>query len=279
MKKWKCMRCKFVWDSENPRKCPECGASGNKLRRVANWKSHALGRPRRGSEEDKLKQIYDLLPENGSRIRAADLVKKAREKRISPTTLFFYLDKLIKNNQAVKEIASVERKGRGAPWVVYYKRLGLPIIILPISKESILLPGKSKLEQFLQKEPPKGKAVGILAGIDWDLKIMTEIISSALRYVAKHRMPREKAVEYMDTVLKIYVRPLTLQLGHLIASHDIDERYLEYAQRLITEDTTQLHEYAFGKRKFPLPLRIYRCIRDLRRVEQTKKKQEGGEKS
>jgi DNA-directed RNA polymerase subunit RPC12/RpoP len=210
MPQWKCGNCGYIVERDKkPATCPKCGFKSLGKKRLASWK-RKQGRPQKPGRpaafaEDKLRQIYELLPRDGTRVQAKELKEKAMKDAIGPNTLFNYLAVLEKNLHALKEVDATSR-----PPKVYYRRItekeffGI--------KETLTWAQKQldQIRPFLEKLPKeitpplKNSVLSVWLGVLTSYLAIIGSRASAIEDLQKRR-------EFIDVTLRLHVYPTLLE--------------------------------------------------------------------
>jgi DNA-binding HxlR family transcriptional regulator len=194
--KWKCQKegCGAVIPADQaPERCPQCG--GNKFRKV--WKN-PKGRPKRDAQ-NKMMEVLQLLPEDGSPVQAKMLKEKALQAGISPNTLFLYLDTLEKNLAVVKKVDISER-----PPKVYYRRITEEELDREALKKLPLVLDRvgPKLKRLAEKVPPEWlKKFYLQWSLAYFMTFPSIVVGRALE------LPLEKREDFIQAMMSIFFYP------------------------------------------------------------------------
>jgi len=214
MPQWKCGNCGYIAEGEEkPATCPKCGFPSLGKKRMAYWR-RKYGRPKKlgrpmAFAEDKVRQIYELLPRNGTRIQAKELKEKAMKEGIGPNTLFNYLAVLEKNLHALKEVDVVAR-----PPKVYYRRItekeffGIKETITWAEKQLEQI--RPSIEKLPKEIPPSIKT-------SW-LAVWLGVLTGYLAIIGSRASEIEDAQrrgEFIDVTLRLHVYPKLLEWSSL----------------------------------------------------------------
>jgi DNA-binding HxlR family transcriptional regulator/rubredoxin len=194
--KWKCQKegCGAVIQADQaPERCPQC--KGTKFRKV--WKN-PRGRPKRDAQ-NKMMEVLQLLPEDGSPVQAKMLKEKALQAGISPNTLFLYLDKLEENLAVIKKVDISER-----PPKVYYRRITEEELDREALRKSLLVLDRirPKLKRLMEKVPPERLKKFYL---QWSLAYFVTFPSIVVGIALE--LPLEKREDFIQTMMSIFFYP------------------------------------------------------------------------
>lgn len=236
------------------------------------------GRPKVWGGPNKLDEILDLFPKDGSRIQHKELKRKALEKGISPNTLYLYLRKLEENLQVIKEV-DISAK----PPKVFYKRLTNKDFL---RIEEIHLP-EAELTWLRSKEIPT--EVRERFERSYLEKALALLLAYLLRIGERASAidDYQKRKEFIDIALDIHLRPLLFMLSdrrieprHWADAFEIvekmqrgsDQAFRDEMKRILPEelwallcealDTKEMREFAKKSRKFTELVSSLKCKKE-----------------
>jgi hypothetical protein len=182
-------------------------------KKKAPWKKKP-GRPKMFSDEDRMRTVYQLLPADGSSVQMKELYEDARKKQLGPNTLMTYLNKLIEAKQVIKTPTLSDEKRRGAPTVVYYKRVTESDFFgiketLEWADEQMkqIWPALDKLPDTISSSL-RGKLLTVWLGV---LTSYLAIIGAKARQIEDQK----KRSEFIDIMLRIHVYPALSRFSSL----------------------------------------------------------------
>lgn len=181
------------------------GETMAKPKRVRKSWKRPRGRPRQAVTQ-KLNEVYELLPENGLRIKVKEIKNRADERKIGYDTLYNYLNLLEKTGQIAREVDSSTR-----PPTVYYRRLEDKFSPLPKYLDATFKGYLHTLEQMLKSEPSEIRDTNIRCYLSASLLAISRTVIYALQNLPENIDP----AEYLDVVFRLHIRPLLARIASL----------------------------------------------------------------
>ena len=225
------------------------------------------------------KKIYDLIPEDGSRIQYKDLRAKVAKAGMGFDTLHRYLPDLERASQVLREVDATTR-----PPTVWYRRLIDDFF--PEGKDfylDIVQDRRREWDRILKIESFDKRTIECATRLALELSGMACFVDNVLAY-ALRGMPPDVADEYLDVVIKIHLYPWIKRLARLTYyENGLDKWELECAKDIIGK---VLEEVAAIRARRSVPLWVKSARKVARAMKRTipkpqarPKKHKGGDKT
>ena len=225
------------------------------------------------------KRIYDLIPEDGTRIQYKELRGKVAKTGISFDTLHRYLPDLERTSQILREVDATTR-----PPTVWYRRLIEDFY--PEGKDfylDIVQDRGREWDRILKIEPFDKRTIECATRLALELSGMAVFVDNVLAY-ALRGMPPDVANEYLDVVMKIHLYPWIHRLASFVyRENGLDKWELECAKDIMGKVLEEVAAIRAG-RSVPLWVKSARKVaramkRTIPKSQARPKKHKGGENS